>query len=287
MFGWHTSISENPCAFSNSIARLPAKCSRSHKCTSVMIKLALLNRTPKILRVTLDNPFNFDLHARDCVERISRALNVMKALTGSKWGFTTENLMAPNKAIVRHTLNYGTSHLVQPIILLPSGQTGGDPEQGSEDGDWMPPKACDVPPQSLDWGSSLEGGLCSQQYYASYLQPMHPSNLISSSPTPPPFPRPSPPQGHPPGLISPYPEKPESKRCQPQRPSCHLWRHPGGRRISFGQTPPTRPDDLGGLTCPTRYCGLSHHQWIQPNSCCPVPIDVPSPSSPPVAASGS
>ena len=44
----------------------------------------------------LDTHFNFGIHASDCVERdsISRALNVMKALDGSSWGFTTETLVA-------------------------------------------------------------------------------------------------------------------------------------------------------------------------------------------------
>ena len=45
-------------------------------------EVALLNRTPKIPRVTLDTHFIFGHHAHDCVERDSRALNVMKALAG-------------------------------------------------------------------------------------------------------------------------------------------------------------------------------------------------------------
>ena len=45
--------------------------------------VAPLNRTPKILGVTLDTHFNIDPHAHDCVERASRALNVMKPLAGS------------------------------------------------------------------------------------------------------------------------------------------------------------------------------------------------------------
>ena len=71
--------------------------------------LTSLNRTPKILGVTLDTHFTFGLHARDCVKRDSRVLNVMKALPGSSWDFTTENLVATYKAIyiVRAILNYG------------------------------------------------------------------------------------------------------------------------------------------------------------------------------------
>ena len=44
--------------------------------------VALSNRTPKILGVTLDTNFIFVLHARKCVEQTSRALNSMKALAG-------------------------------------------------------------------------------------------------------------------------------------------------------------------------------------------------------------
>ena len=39
--------------------------------------VAPLNRTPKILGVTLDTHFTFGPPARDCVERASRALNVI------------------------------------------------------------------------------------------------------------------------------------------------------------------------------------------------------------------
>ena len=52
------------------------------------------NRTPKILEVKQDTHFTFAPHARDWVERASRALNVIKALTGLSWVFMTENLVA-------------------------------------------------------------------------------------------------------------------------------------------------------------------------------------------------
>ena len=51
----------------------------------------------------------------------------MTALVGSSWSFTTETL---------------SSH---PNVLLPPGQSGGDPEQGSEYRDRMPPKGRGVP----------------------------------------------------------------------------------------------------------------------------------------------
>ena len=61
--------------------------------------VAPLNRTPKILGVTLDTHFTFCPHARDSVDRPSRALNVMKALAGSSWGFRTKTLVSTYKAI--------------------------------------------------------------------------------------------------------------------------------------------------------------------------------------------
>ena len=69
-------------------------------------EVAPLNRTHKILGVTLDTHITFGPHARDCVERASRTLNVMKALAGSSWGFATETLVATYKAIVHPILNY-------------------------------------------------------------------------------------------------------------------------------------------------------------------------------------
>ena len=83
-----------------------------------------LNRTFKILGVTLDTHFTFSPHAHDCDERALRALNVMKALAGSSWGFTTETLVATYKAIMHPILNYAAPiWFTQVTILLLSGQT--------------------------------------------------------------------------------------------------------------------------------------------------------------------
>ena len=68
--------------------------------------VAPLNRTPKILGVTLDTHFTFGSHVRDCVERALRALNVMKALARSSCSFLTKALVATYKAIERSILNY-------------------------------------------------------------------------------------------------------------------------------------------------------------------------------------
>ena len=68
--------------------------SRLHPQVRIGDAVAQLNKSPKILGVTLDTYFTFGPHTRDCVERASRALNVMKALAGSIWVFTTETLVA-------------------------------------------------------------------------------------------------------------------------------------------------------------------------------------------------
>ena len=80
--------------------------SRLHPQLQIGDAVAPLNRTPKILGVTLDTHFTFGPHSRDWFERASRALNAMKALAGSSWGFTTETLVATYKAIVHPMLNY-------------------------------------------------------------------------------------------------------------------------------------------------------------------------------------
>ena len=80
-------------------------------------------RTPKILGVTLDTHFTFGPHASDCVEQASRAINVMKALAGSSWVFTTETLVAAYKVIVRPHPHLRRPHLVHPSVLITPGQT--------------------------------------------------------------------------------------------------------------------------------------------------------------------
>ena len=68
--------------------------SRLHPQVRIGDAVAPQNRTPKILAVTLDSHFTFGPHTRDCIERAPRALNVMKDLAGSSWGFSTETLVA-------------------------------------------------------------------------------------------------------------------------------------------------------------------------------------------------
>ena len=83
---------------------------------------APLNRTPKIPGVMLDTHFTFGTHARDCVERASRDLNVMKALAGLNWGFKTETLETTYNAIVHPILNYAARNWFTQVSSLHLGK---------------------------------------------------------------------------------------------------------------------------------------------------------------------
>ena len=210
-----------------------------------------LSRTLKILGVTLDTHFTFGPNARDCVKRVSRAPNVMKALTGSSWGFTTETLVATYKAIVRPILNY---------MLPPSGSLKYPPPiwtklRWSRTKPWgSRPEAIKRPRRPTSGqrlGCSLRAhlDLCWQQFYASALQTLHPSHLIVTSP---------PPQGYPPGIIPPHTPRPASQRWRPQRPHPpHIRGQAGRGRLSLAQTLPPRPDDRGNHPVPGTQQGAS------------------------------
>ena len=162
----------------------------------------------------------------------------MKALAGSNWGFTIKTLVATYKAIVRPILNYA----------LPSGSPKcphhtwanlrwSSPEQGFEDRDRSPSTGRGVPPQSRDWGHPLK---CSLRTVFSTVLCPRPSTVPFQSSYRYLSSRPPLPLDYPPGLISPYPKRPASKKWRP-----HLWWRAGGGRLPLSQTPPTRPDDRG------------------------------------------
>ena len=133
--------------------------------------------------------FAFVPHARDWAEWASRALNVMKALAGSSWVFTTETLVAIYKAILRPILNYAdpiwftqvsSSHLDKLEVIQNKAQR-------VKTGCHQKAAASHLKAETgvLPLRAHLE--LCCQQFYASTLQPLHPSHLIVTSP---PDPRP-------------------------------------------------------------------------------------------------
>ena len=106
-----------------------------------------------------------------------------------------------------------------------------DPEQDSEDCDWLPSKGRGVPPHIRDWGPPPEGAPRTVS-----LQPMYPNQLIVTSlPDPPPsgpFSRPL--------FIA--PSEAYVLEVTTPMPSCHLWWRPGGGHLSPNQTPLRRPD---------------------------------------------
>ena len=166
--------------------------SRLHTQVRIGDAVAPLNRTPKILDVTLDTHFTFSPHTRDCVERASRAPYVMEALPGSSWGFSTETLVAKYKAIVSLMVNYAA-----PIWFTQGSWTHLDKLGVIQNQVLRVATGCHLKTAAshltaetgvLPLRAHLE--MCCQQFYASALQPLLPSHLIvTSPPTPAPTPR--------------------------------------------------------------------------------------------------
>ena len=202
-----------------------------------------LNRTPKILGVTLDTHFTFSLLARDCVESLEDPQR-HETLAGSNWGFTTWILVASYKTYVRPILNYATSiwfTLVSSMHL--------DKLDVIHNKALMIVSGCHLKAATSHF--RVETGvlplrvhleLCSQQFHAS-APPSNQWTPVTSSSPPSPTPAPSGPPSSPHFIAS-------SKSCMselttPTPASCQLWWRPVGGHISLGHMPPTRPDDRG------------------------------------------
>ena len=193
-----------------------------------------MNRTPKILGVTLANHFTFGRDARVCVERASRALNVWRP-SWVELFFSTESLVAtyvPGHRLPHPKLR--CSHMVHPRVLNIPGQTWCDPEQGSDDRNRLPSKAAVSHLRAENWVLSLR-----VQQLSAVLCQRPPTYVLQSSNSHLPS-QTSPPQGYPTGLK---PKRSASKRWRPQRPSSQFWLLPGRGRFPLGQAHPTRPDD--------------------------------------------
>ena len=149
--------------------------SRFHPQVRIGDVVALLNRTPNILGVTLDTQFTFVPHAHDCVERASQRHEIPSWV---ELGFHNCNYGGHLQDHCASHPQFCHSYLVYPSVLNPPGQTWSDPEQGPEDRDWLPSKGPET--GVLFLRAHLE--LCSQQLYASALQPMHPIHLIVTTP---------------------------------------------------------------------------------------------------------
>ena len=66
-----------------------------------------LDRSPKILGVTLDTHLTFTPHTKTVHARAAASLNILKALTNSNWGFSKENILHTYRALSRPIINYG------------------------------------------------------------------------------------------------------------------------------------------------------------------------------------
>ena len=68
--------------------------------------LVPLNKTPKILGVTLDTHLTFAPHINTIHTRASSTINILRSLTSTTWGFTKENIISTYKALTRPIINY-------------------------------------------------------------------------------------------------------------------------------------------------------------------------------------
>ena len=66
-----------------------------------------LDRNPKILGITLDPQLTFGPHARTVVAKVGARLKIMKALSGTDWGHSHEDLEITFKSLVTSVINYG------------------------------------------------------------------------------------------------------------------------------------------------------------------------------------
>ena len=65
-----------------------------------------LVKTPKILGVTLDPQLTFGPHAKKVVEKAASRLKVIKAVAGTDWGSSSEDLLLTYKAIGSTVIDY-------------------------------------------------------------------------------------------------------------------------------------------------------------------------------------
>ena len=66
-----------------------------------------INKYPKILGITLDTKLTFSHHIEDIKTRLSRRLQILKALAGTSWGQCKETLLLTYKSLIRSLINYG------------------------------------------------------------------------------------------------------------------------------------------------------------------------------------
>ena len=61
----------------------------------------------KILGVTVDKSLNWRKHIEDICDKCRGPLNIMRSLTGKKWGLSTKTLLTIYKSLILSRIDYG------------------------------------------------------------------------------------------------------------------------------------------------------------------------------------
>jgi hypothetical protein len=77
---------------------------------------------PKILGITYDPKLNFSEHTKITKDKATKSINILKALTTTKWGKSKETITATYKTITRPILEYGST-LWSPLLADTNLQT--------------------------------------------------------------------------------------------------------------------------------------------------------------------
>jgi hypothetical protein len=79
---------------------------QSHPAATICNGVIPLDKTPKILGVTWDTHFTFSSNARAIATKAMGSLCILKALCGTNWGFSEEDIIATYQTIMHPILNY-------------------------------------------------------------------------------------------------------------------------------------------------------------------------------------
>ena len=79
---------------------------REHPQVRINNSVVPLTYNPKILGVTFDRELNFNTHTQNVAANVNKRNNVLRALSGTSWGQTQENLIHTYKSIGRSIINY-------------------------------------------------------------------------------------------------------------------------------------------------------------------------------------
>ena len=146
-----------------------------------------LNKTPKILGVTLDPLFTFAPHVASTAARASSRLQIMKAVTGSGWGQDKETLLLTYGALIKPIITYAA-----PIWFPRASQTSIDRLQVIQNkalriasGSVLRADITHLHTECKTLPIKEHLSMLSKQFLASALRPIHPSHsLVTGDPGP-------------------------------------------------------------------------------------------------------